>query len=141
MFTRRITGLRDEILLDIKEEAVIVVLHFAQFQKVEASVMALLCVQIDGDVSLCRFQNHAHRKTKSIQQTVHTNFEKGLITGAAAAAGAAGRGNVLLGRFLGGFLGGLLVLRLRGRVRRGGGGSGAHGLLGRFLRGFLVFGL
>ena len=137
MFTRRITGLSDEILLDIKEQAVIVVLHFAQFQKVEASVMALLCVQIDGDVSLGRFQNHAHRKTKSIQQTVHTNFEKGLITGAAA-AGAAGRGNVLLGRLLGGFLRGLLVLRLRGRGRRGGGRSGAHGLLGRFLRGFLV---
>ena len=101
MFTRRITGLSDEILLNIKEEAVIVVLHFAQFQKVEASVMALLCVQIDGDVSLGRFQNHAHRKTKSIQQTVHTNFERG---GGGGGSGAHG--------LLGGFRSGFLVLGL-----------------------------
>ena len=55
-----VSCLRDEVLLDVEKQAVVVVLYLAQLEEVQTSRRTGVCQQINGDRALRRLDNHAH---------------------------------------------------------------------------------
>ena len=58
--TCRITSLSNKVLLYIKEQTVIIVLNFTQFEEVETSFRTRLTKQVDCNSTFCGLNNHTH---------------------------------------------------------------------------------